>query len=62
MKKRGFLILGLLMMGAILLLQRQEMLRQMKTFLGRLAHLIQNGAITVYQGIKPFVIVQSLEL
>ncbi len=57
MRKRGFLFVGILMVVAIVILQRKEMLLQMKKFALRVAHLIESGAISVYNSIKTFVIV-----
>jgi hypothetical protein len=62
MKKRGFLFVGVIMVIAILILQREGMLQEMKSVLRRIAFLIENGAITVYEGIKPLVIIQPCDI
>ena len=57
MKKRGFLVVGILMVVTIVILQRRQMLLQMKKIAWWIADLIENGALTVYNNIKTFVIV-----
>jgi hypothetical protein len=56
MKKLGFLSFGVVLVIAILVLQKEGMSEQMKRIFHKVTHEIENGAIKVYQEIRSFVI------
>lgn len=56
MKKLGFLSFGIVLVIAILALQKEGMAEQMKRIFHEVTHEIENGAIKVYQEIRSLVI------
>jgi hypothetical protein len=56
MKRLGFLSFGIVLVIAILVLQKEGMSEQMKRIFHEVTHEIENGAIKVYQELKSLVI------
>jgi hypothetical protein len=56
MKKLGFLSFGIVLVIAILALQKEGMAEQMKRIFHEVTHEIENSAINVYQKIRSLVI------
>jgi hypothetical protein len=56
MKKFGFLSFGIVLVVAILSLQKDGMSEQMKRIFHEVAHEIEDGAVKVYQEIRSLVV------